>query len=102
MPGGKIIGQEIRRLFHEYESNLTLEAMFAHDVGKLETALQTVEYEMSHQRDVSEFYHVIEDTKVPEVREWAAEILKKRKIVGIGIPLRPIYDTSISEPKATY
>lgn len=60
MPRGKIIGQEIRRLFHEYESNLTLEAMFAHGVGILETVLQTVEYETSHQRDLSGFYHVIE------------------------------------------
>ena len=40
---------------------------------------------------------------MPEAREWAAEILKKkRKILGIGIPLRSIGETSKTEPKATH
>ncbi|KAF7586970.1 hypothetical protein BBP40_007969 [Aspergillus hancockii] len=102
VPGGKKIGQEILELFQEYESNLTLEAMFAHDVDKLEMVLQAVEYERSHQRDLSEFYHVIADIKLPQVREWAAEVLKERKMLEIDVPLRPIGDAPKTEPRTAH
>ncbi|KAJ5504988.1 hypothetical protein N7463_007862 [Penicillium fimorum] len=72
--------ERLMGLFQEYEENRTLEARFVHDVDKLEMVLQTIEYERSLGRDLSEFYHVLDDICLPEVREWAAVVMKDRKL----------------------
>lgn len=84
VPGGTLSGGEIRRIFQEYEDNETLEAKFVHDVDKIELLLQMVEYEREHGRDLSEFSHVANRISLPEVKEWADDIMKERKHVWQG------------------
>lgn len=79
VPGGMLTGQEILDVFHEYELNETLEAKFVHDIDKMELLLQMVEYERSNGADLSEFCHVAERIQLPEVKEWAATVLKERE-----------------------
>lgn len=42
-------------MWHEYEQGATAEAQFVRALDKLETALQAVEYQSQHGRDLSEF-----------------------------------------------
>ncbi|KAL4931679.1 HD domain-containing protein [Aspergillus undulatus] len=86
VPGGKEAGEEIISLFREYEDGVTLEAVFAHDLDKLEMVLQAVEYERLHGRDLAEFYHVVEDIRLPVVREWAEMVMKEREGLGMDMP----------------
>ncbi|GAD95876.1 HD family hydrolase, putative [Paecilomyces variotii No. 5] len=79
VPGGGLSGGEIRKVFQEYEENKTLEAQFVHDVDKMELLLQMVEYERAHEIDLSEFCHVAGRIQLPEVKEWAAAVLKERE-----------------------
>lgn len=79
VPGGMLTGQEILDVFNEYEENKTLEARFVHDIDKMELLLQMVEYERSNGTDLSEFCHVAERIQLPEVKEWAAAVLKERE-----------------------
>ncbi|KAJ9295834.1 hypothetical protein DTO271G3_5857 [Paecilomyces variotii] len=79
VPGGGLSGGEIRKVFQEYEDNKTLEAQFVHDVDKMELLLQMVEYERAHEIDLSEFCHVAARIQLPEVKEWAATVLKERE-----------------------
>lgn len=79
VPGGGLTGEEIRRVFQEYEDNETLEARFVHDVDKMELLLQMVEYERALGADLSEFCHVAQRIQLPEVKEWAATVLKERE-----------------------
>ena len=74
-------GKNIMNLWQEYEDSKTLESKFVHDVDKLELILQMVDYEREwkQQKDLGEFCHVAERIKLPEVREWAAEVLEERK-----------------------
>ncbi|KAL1985308.1 hypothetical protein VTN96DRAFT_7986 [Rasamsonia emersonii] len=79
VPGGQLSGGEIRRVFQEYEDNETLEAKFVHDIDKMELLLQMVEYERTHGIDLSEFSHVASRIQLPEVKEWAATVLKEQE-----------------------
>ncbi|KAL2012517.1 hypothetical protein VTN00DRAFT_42 [Thermoascus crustaceus] len=79
VPGGALTGEEIRRVFQEYEDNETLEAKFVHDVDKMELLLQMVEYERAQGIDLSEFCHVAQRIQLPEVKEWAATVFKERE-----------------------
>jgi putative hydrolase of HD superfamily len=81
-PGCAKACERLTELFREYEENRTLEARFVHDVDKLEMVLQTIEYENTLGKDLSEFYHVLEDITLPEVREWAAVVMKERKLAS--------------------
>lgn len=78
VPGGAFSGQEIKRVFEEYEENKTLEAQFVHDIDKVELLLQMVEYERSHTVDLSEFERVASRVQLPELQAWAADIVKER------------------------
>lgn len=79
VPGGTLTGEEIRRVFQEYEDNKTLEAQFVHDIDKMELLLQMVEYERAHGINLSEFTHVASRIQMPEVQEWAATVLKEQE-----------------------
>lgn len=73
-------GQELREIWQEYEDSKTKEAIFVHDVDKIELLLQMIEYERHHQAqlDLGEFIGVVEMIRLEEVKVWSAEILKER------------------------
>ncbi|KAF9893784.1 hypothetical protein FE257_009954 [Aspergillus nanangensis] len=79
VPGGMLSGEEILKVFNEYEANETLEAQFVHDVDKMELLLQMVEYERAHNMNLSEFCHVAERVQLPETKEWAATVMQERE-----------------------
>ncbi|GFF61489.1 hypothetical protein IFM61392_05954 [Aspergillus lentulus] len=66
-------------LFQEYEENQTLEAQLVQDTDKLELGLQTFEYERCHQRDLSEFYHVMDAIRLPEMRDRGLMMMMERE-----------------------
>ncbi|RMZ85087.1 hypothetical protein DV738_g103, partial [Chaetothyriales sp. CBS 135597] len=74
-------GRDIRAVWQEYEDSETLESQFVHDVDKIELVLQMVEYEAASDcsLDLSEFTGVIKRLTLPEMKEWAQEILKERQ-----------------------
>jgi putative hydrolase of HD superfamily len=85
VPGGMLTGEEILKVFNEYEANETLEAQFVHDVDKMELLLQMLEYERTHKVDLSEFCHVAGRIQLEEVKEWAATVLKEREAFWKGM-----------------
>ncbi|KAJ5484075.1 HD domain-containing protein [Penicillium diatomitis] len=78
IPGGALSAQEIKRVFHEYEDNVTLEAQFVHDIDKMELLLQMVEYERTHEVDLSEFTRVASRVQLPEIKVWAEQVMAER------------------------
>ncbi|MCJ1479369.1 hypothetical protein MMC13_008054 [Lambiella insularis] len=89
--GGKEAGNDMRKIWQEYEDNKTLEAKFVHDVDKLELVLQMVEYEKRYGKlDLGEFAWVAEKIVLKEVKMWCAEILQEREQYweGMGIHVR--------------
>lgn len=89
---GGVAGQDVQKIFQEYEDNVTLEAKFVHDIDKMELLLQTVEYERSHggRVDLSEFCHVLKRISLPEVKEWAEVVMEERK---------DFWDNKVSKPE---
>ncbi|KAI5303465.1 hypothetical protein KEM56_007522 [Ascosphaera pollenicola] len=77
---GGVAGEDIRAAFQEYEESKTLESIFVHDVDKMELILQAIEYERANEGkvDLAEFYDVRERIQLPEVAEWADQVLKER------------------------
>ncbi|KAI0132980.1 HD domain-containing protein [Xylariales sp. AK1849] len=77
---GGIAGKEIRAIWQEYEDSKTLDSQFVHDLDKLELLSQMVEYEKRVDRclDLGEFTYVATKMVLPEIQEWAKEILKER------------------------
>ncbi len=81
---GKVHGGEngasIRKIWQEYEDSETAESHFVHDVDKVELILQMVEYERAHDTslDLSEFSWVAKRLILPEMKDWAQEILDER------------------------
>lgn len=77
---GGLAGEDIRAAFQEYEESKTLESIFVHDIDKMELILQAIEYERANDGkvDLAEFYDVRERIVLPEVAEWADQVLKER------------------------
>lgn len=73
-------GQGLKEIWQEYEESKTKEAVFVHDVDKLELVLQMMEYERREKAtlDLGEFIGVIQKIQLKEVKVWCAEILKER------------------------
>lgn len=73
-------GKHIRDIWQEYEDNKTMESKFVHDVDKMELLIQLMEYERSQEGriDLGEFSHVANRLVLPEVQQWAAELLAER------------------------
>lgn len=73
-------GDLIFALWMEYEAGETVESKIAHDIDKLEMAIQALDYERTHNIDLSEFF---EDAhfriKHPLVIELLQEVCKRRK-----------------------
>ncbi|KAK5699546.1 hypothetical protein LTR97_005674 [Elasticomyces elasticus] len=79
--GGGVAGEAVRSVWQEYEDGVTRESVFVHDVDKVELLLQMVEYEKAKggELDLGEFAWVAKRIVMPEVKEWAEEILAERK-----------------------
>ena len=77
------VGRDLRAVWEEYEMGDTLEAMFVHDVDKLELLLQTVEYERRYMEsrgvNLVEFGRAALGVQLDEMKAWCAEILKERE-----------------------
>ncbi|KAK3654046.1 hypothetical protein LTR56_003482 [Elasticomyces elasticus] len=84
--GGGRAGEGIREVWQEYEDGVTRESVFVHDVDKVELLLQMVEYEKAKggELDLGEFAWVAKRIVMPEVKEWAEEILQERKAYWEG------------------
>jgi putative hydrolase of HD superfamily len=91
---GGLNGQQIKKIWREYEDSETPESKFVHDIDKLELMYQMVEYERSHKGklDLSEFRQVADRIETDEVKQWCADVMKEReefwRSVGIT-PIRP-------------
>lgn len=77
---GGLPGDEIRRVWQEYEDGQTLESKFVHDIDKMELIVQMVEYERAHEGriDLGEFSWVQTQIVLPEVQAWAADLMGER------------------------
>ena len=77
---GGMNGKEIREIWQEYEDSRTLEAVFVHDVDKMELILQMVEYERVNEGKVElgEFTWVAGRIVLPEMKQWAREVMEER------------------------
>jgi putative hydrolase of HD superfamily len=77
---GGMNGKELREIWQEYEDSQTLESKFVHDIDKMELVLQMVEYERANEGKIqlSEFTHVVPRIKLPEIKEWAQEVMNER------------------------
>lgn len=77
---GGLNGQDIQKLWQEYEDSETAESLFVHDIDKIELLLQMNEYERSHPppTDLGEFTWVATKIQSPEVKLWAEHVLWER------------------------
>ncbi|KIW06136.1 hypothetical protein, variant [Verruconis gallopava] len=95
---GGMNGEEIRKLWQEYEDGETDESMFVHDVDKIELMHQMIEYERDYggKMNLSEFARVGTRIQLPEVKEWWKEILAEREAFwkSVGHQQTPQYDES--------
>jgi putative hydrolase of HD superfamily len=88
-------GEEIRRVWREYEDSETPEAIFVHDIDKIELLLQMVEYERARRDkdgkplELDEFSYVAKKIALPEMRDWATEILNEREAFWADINAVP-------------
>lgn len=78
--GGSGVGAELAAIWQEYEDSRTLESRFVHDIDKIELLLQMVEYEKraDGRLDLGEFAYVATKIALPEMQQWAAELLEER------------------------
>jgi putative hydrolases of HD superfamily len=77
---GGLAGKEIRAIWQEYEDSKTVDSHFVHDIDKVELLLQMVEYEKRADRrlDLGEFAYVATKVVLPEMQEWANDLLRER------------------------
>jgi len=78
---GGLAGRDIRNIWQEYEDSVTLESKFVHDIDKVELILQMVEYERATNCsiDLSEFSWVATRLCLPEMKDWAQQVLDERE-----------------------
>lgn len=100
-------GMSIRQVWQEYEDSETSESHFVHDIDKVELILQMVEYERAHDTslDLSEFSWVAKKLILPEMKEWAQEILDERTRLWEGkgsVPKEPKEATRLKEQQDEY
>jgi len=99
--GGGLQAADIKAVWREYEDDETAEAHFVHDVDKMELLLQMVEYERSAEGrlDLGEFSRVAERVVLPEVKEWAEEVLRERKAFWDAKGVTPSYAGDVQSGK---
>ncbi len=77
--GDSRTGQVIRDLWHEYEEDASEEAHRAHELDKLEFALQTMEYEEKHSMRLDDFFKSASSRiKHPKLVDFFNAILRRR------------------------
>lgn len=76
-------GTSLREVWDEYEEGTSDEAIFVHDVDKMELILQMVEYERRGEGalDLKEFSWVATRIQLPEMKAWCAEVLTERDVM---------------------
>ncbi|GAB7351167.1 hypothetical protein MBLNU459_g1617t1 [Dothideomycetes sp. NU459] len=89
--GGGLSGEEIRKVWQEYEDSETLDSHYVHDIDKMELLLQMMEYERSHEGriDLGEFSWVAQKIVLPEVKSWCDDLLKEREEFWAGVGQKP-------------
>lgn len=77
---GGLNGQDIRKLWQEYEDSETIESKFVHDIDKVELISQMVEYERAQQgkKDLGEFTWVSTKVQSDEVKAWVDQLFWER------------------------
>jgi len=88
---GGLNGEEMRKIWQEYEDSETLESQYVHDIDKMELLLQMMEYERSHEGriDLGEFSWVAQRIQLPEVKSWCDDLLSERKRFWEGLGTTP-------------
>lgn len=85
-------GQGLKEIWQEYEDSKTKEAVFVHDVDKIELVLQMMEYERREQTRVNlgEFIGVIPRIQLKECKVWCVELLRERNEFwdSMGLPAK--------------
>ncbi len=86
--GRGLTGEEILEIWDEYENYSSKEAVFVHDVDKMELVLQTCEYERSTGKFLDEYNEVPSGIRLPEVKAWCEEVQKERERLRLsqGLP----------------
>lgn len=89
--GGGLSGEEIRKIWQEYEDSETLESHYVHDIDKMELLLQMLEYERSHEGkiDLGEFSWVAQKIVLPEVKSWCDDLLNERAEFWAAVGKKP-------------
>jgi putative hydrolase of HD superfamily len=99
---GGLNGQDIRKLWQEYEDSETPESHFVHDIDKLELISQMVEYERAQQgeKDLGEFTWVAQRVQSKEVKSWVDQLLWERLEMWKGLGKEPNWapDTKPQSP----
>lgn len=85
-PLGKLVGENIRAIWQEYEDSETLESKYVHDIDKMELLCQMVEYEKRGEGklDLGEFAYVARRMELPETAAWGQEVLREREAFWAG------------------
>ncbi|KAF2145222.1 uncharacterized protein K452DRAFT_284617 [Aplosporella prunicola CBS 121167] len=93
---GGLTGQDIRKLWQEYEDSETLESKYVHDIDKMELLLQMMEYERNQEGrlDIGEFTWVATKIVLPEIKEWADQVFEERRQFWIKIGKEPSWGTA--------
>jgi putative hydrolase of HD superfamily len=78
--GGGLSGEEIKKVWQEYEDSETMESKFVHDIDKVELLLQMMEYERASEgrTDLGEFSWVAQRIYLPECKAWCDDLLRER------------------------
>jgi putative hydrolase of HD superfamily len=98
---GGLNGQEVRKIWQEYEDSKTAESLFVHDVDKIELLLQMVEYERASkcEKDLGEFTWVAQKIQSDEVKGWAEQVFRERQEMWRACGKTPSWRAD-TEPKA--
>jgi putative hydrolase of HD superfamily len=98
---GGLNGQEVRKIWQEYEDSETPESLFVHDVDKIELLLQMVEYERTNkcELDLGEFTWVAQKIQSDEVKGWTQQVFKERQEMWKAHGKTPTWRAE-TEPKA--
>lgn len=78
--GDTLAGDEIEKLWYEYENASTPEANLVKDFDKIEMILQALEYEQAQKISLQEFFDSTAGKWRTDIgKAWAEEILKRRQ-----------------------
>lgn len=96
-------GEQIKKIWKEYEDSETPESHFVHDIDKLELMYQMVEYERANKGklDLSEFCQVADRIETAEVKQWCDDVMKEREAFWESVGTIPEHDTTVVHKQQT-